>query len=119
MASKPFTKITNVFSPGKAMIIKWVGLANGDDGLPFKWQPYRGKSVHILGTFGAGGTVVLEGSNADDVASYVTLNDPQGNPISVSSEKIEEVLENVYAVRPRVIAGDGTTDIDVFLLVTR
>ena len=119
MANVSFTKVTNIFPPGVALVVKWEGMKNGDVGLPFKWQPFRGKSCHVLGTFGVGGTAVLEGSNDPDTASFVTLNDPQGNALEFSIEKIEEVLENVYAVRPRVTAGDGSTDLTVYLLVTR
>jgi len=50
--------------------------------------------------------------------TYATLNDPQGNPLSIGSEKIGSVLENVTAIRPRVSAGDGTTLLDVYLLMS-
>jgi hypothetical protein len=51
--------------------------------------------------------------------SYCQLNDPQGNPLSFSLEKIEQVLENATNIRPRVSAGDETTSLDVYLLMSK
>lgn len=75
------------------------------------------RSVQITGTFGAGGTVVLEGSN--DGTNYVTLTDPQGNALSKTAAGIEAIQEITRYIRPRVTAGDGTTDLDVTMLVVR
>lgn len=71
------------------------------------------KSIQFSGTFGAGGTVVFEGSN--DGTNFVTLTDPQGNAISKTSAGIEAVEEYTLYVRPRVTAGDGTTSITATL----
>lgn len=75
------------------------------------------KSVQVTGTFGAGGTVVIQGSN--DGTNYVTLNDNQDNPLSLTSAGIESIQENTRYVRPFVSAGDGTTDLDVTMVVVR
>jgi len=75
------------------------------------------RSVQITGTFGAGGTCVIEGSN--DGTNYATLADPQGNALSFTAAGIEAILENTKYIRPRVTAGDGTTSLTVTLLASR
>lgn len=100
-------------------LVRWAGMGNGDVGKPFVFPGHPDRSVHVKGTYGAGGTVVLEGSLEVAPESYCTLNDPQGNPLSFSLEKIEQVLENATNIRPRVSAGDETTSLDVYLLMSK
>ena len=94
--------------------ITWANLANGDDGGPFEGAQYADRSVQVTGTFGSGGTVLIEGSN--DGTNYSTLTDAQGNALSIQAAKIEMIAELVRYIRPRVSAGDGDTDITVTLL---
>jgi hypothetical protein len=101
----------------RAHVLSWAGLLNGDDGTPVEMPGSADRSIQFVGTFGAGGTIVLEGSN--DGVNYVTLTDPQGNAISKTAAGIEAVLELTRFVRPRVTAGDGTTDLQAHLLVKR
>ncbi len=100
-----------------ATLVSWEGLKQGDTGAPFSLPHQNDRSVHVKGTFGVGGTCIIEGSNELVPATYATLNDPQGNILSITAEKIEVVLENVLGVRPRISAGDGTTVVDVYLLL--
>ena len=78
---------------------------------------FADRSVQITGTFGTGGTVLIEGSN--DGTNYATLNDPQGVAISKTAAGIFEISQIVKFIRPRVSAGDGTTSITVTLLAQR
>ena len=100
------------------VLVKWIGMALGDDGQPFTGIQFPDRSVQAVGTFGVGGTVKLEGRLAADLA-YVALTDPQGNDINLGAAKIEAVTELVYEIRPRITGGDGTTSIDVYLLLKR
>ena len=101
----------------KAHVLTWSGLLNGDDGSPVEMPGSADRSVQFTGTFGAGGTIVFEGSN--DGTNYVTLTDPQGNTISKTAAALESVVELTRYVRPRVTAGDGSTDLVASLLVKR
>lgn len=95
---------------------KWETLTTTNaDGAPFTTSRYSDKSVQVLGTFGAGGTLLIEGSN-DGGTTWATLNDANGNALSFGAAKIEQILENVEKIRPRVSAGDGTTDLDVYII---
>lgn len=102
-----------------AWLYKWPALANGDVGSPLIFPSHSDRSVHVKGTFGAGGTCLIEGTLEITPATWSTLNDPQGNLLSFTTEKIEAVLENVTCIRPRVSAGDGTTALDVYILVSK
>lgn len=97
-------------------IVSWVGLLNGDDGSPIAMAGSPDRSVQVLGTFGTGGTIVFEGSN-DGGTTYFTLTDPQGNAISKTAAAGEQVVELTGLVRPRVTAGDGTTNLKCYLLL--
>jgi hypothetical protein len=100
------------------VLVKWIGLALGDDGEPFAGIQFPDRSVQASGTFGVGGTVKLEGRLSTDLG-YVALTDPQGNDINLGSAKIEAITELVQQIRPRITGGDGTTLIDVYLLLKR
>lgn len=87
----------------------WSGLLNGDTGEPLEATEFADRAVQVSGTFGAGGSCALEGSN--DNVTWNALNDPQGTPIAFTASKIEQVLETPRYIRPNVTAGDGTTSL--------
>ena len=101
--------------PNESAVVTWSGLLNGDDGAAFQYGAFTDRSIQFIGTFGAGGTIVLEGSN--DGTNWVTLTDPQANLISKSSASIEAISEATRYVRPRVTAGDGTTNLTALLFI--
>jgi hypothetical protein len=51
--------------------------------------------------------------------NWAALTDPQGNNLDMASLKIEAISELTRFVRPKVTAGDGTTNLTVLLLVKR
>jgi hypothetical protein len=97
--------------------VQWTPLANGDSGAPYGMTGFADRSAQISGTFGTGGTVLIEGSN--DGTNYVTLSDPQGVAISKLAAGIFEISQIVKFIRPRVSAGDGTTSLSVTLTARR
>lgn len=101
------------------VVVEWAGLTQtgADDGSWFQMTPGADRSVHITGTLGVGGTLVIEGSNAPTPTSGVTLTDPQGNNLSFTAvDRIEQVAEYTRWIRPRVTGGDGTTSFTVRML---
>lgn len=108
---------------GPIAIFQWTGLTNrtSDTGDPLNLPHFADRSVQVKGTFGTGGTVIMEGSNdrESDTPTYFPLVDPQGNDISFTAAGGEQILETTYLIRPRVTAGDGTTDLTVTILVRR
>ena len=93
---------------------KWLDLANTDTGTPLLIDRRTDRTVQVNGTFGAGGTCVIEGSI--DGTNYITLSDLQGTALSFTAAGLEGVTEAVTFIRPRISAGDGTTAIDVYIL---
>ena len=102
---------------GNYVLISWLGLANGDTGKPFTGADWADRSVQIEGTFGTGGTIVIEGSN--NGSTYKTLRDHNGAQLTFMAADLESVSHTVSAIRPRVSAGDGTTSINVYMFVRR
>lgn len=122
MAIRSNTKLSTP-RDGPIEIHQWTGLTKRtlDTGEPLNLAAFADRSVQVKGTFGTGGTVIIEGSNdrESDTPIYAQLVDPQGNAISFTAAGIEQVLESTYLIRPRVTAGDGTTDLTVTILVRR
>ena len=95
--------------------LTWTGLVNTDSGAPVTHiAQFADRSIQVTGTFGAGGTVLIEGSL--DGVTYATLTDQSDNNLSITSAKIETVLQLVKYIRPRVSAGDGTTSLTITLV---
>lgn len=118
---------TSQHKVGGTIRVVWTGLLNGDTGAPVEAPDHVTKDVQVKGTFGAGGTVVIEGSldagTADGALAsgadrtWATLNDAQGNALSVTAAKIERVQETCATVRPNVTGGDGTTSLTVTMIL--
>lgn len=121
MATRDFTYATNprTLATEGVDVLSWSGLLNTDDGNPVELPNYADRSIQVTGTFGAGGTVAIEGSI--DGTNYVVLTDPQGNDLNItsSSKRIEAIAEMTRYIRPRVTAGDGTTSLVVWLLARK
>ena len=102
-----------------AWVVRWEGLqqATSDTGDPFEGVGAADRSAQVFGTFGAGGTLRLEGSN--DNQNWSVLTDPQGNALDFTTAKIEAVTEVTRYVRPSITGGDGTTDLTLVLLARR
>jgi len=60
------------------LLVTWSGLLNGDTGTPLEEPDFGDRTVQIGGTFGAGGSVTLQGSN--DGTNWVAVTDPKGPP---------------------------------------
>lgn len=103
---------------GGVKIVTWSPLTSTNvDGTPFVCPMFADKSVQVYGTFG-GATITVQGSNDSSSPTYATLADPQGNALTITLAKLEQILENTYVVRPLLSGGDGTTSITVKLLVS-
>jgi hypothetical protein len=76
-----------------------------DSGQPMQLPSWADCSFQVVGTFGAGGNIVIEGSN--DGNSYGPLNDPFGVSLNFTNDAPRQATERCQFVRPRVTAGDG------------
>jgi len=98
---------------------KFLTVGNGDTTAPISFAEWADRSVQIIGTFGVGGNVKVEGSN-DDGTTWEPLTDYQGNVLnSITAADIVGVQEITEKMRISVTAGDGNTDLDVYVLLRR
>jgi len=100
----------------------WANMTNtgSDVGAPIgpNHAQYADRNVQVKGTFGAAGTVQIEGSS-DDGTTYATLNDQSDNALSITAAKNEQIVSNPQFTRPRVSGGDGTTSLTVIVVARR
>lgn len=107
------------------VFVSWAALTTTNDrGESFEWPLGADRSIHVYGTEGTGGTIILEGSNkeapTDADADWVQLNDTEGSAITSSAVPDMHNVGTISRwVRPRVTAGDGSTSYNVILLARR
>ena len=131
MATKAaVTKVLAGYASDEVRIIEWGPLTTTDlDGAWIDLPLHRDISIHVYGTFGAGATVTIQGSN-EVVASPtapVTLNgaDQVGAApfpltyLTAGGNAIRQVLDAPVKVRPLLSGGDGTTSLTVALKAVR
>lgn len=98
---------------------KWTvsGLLNGDQSSSHSGSRLSDKSVQVLGTFGAGGSVNVEGSN-DGGTTWAVLNDSrgEGNALTFTAADVRVINENPDLIRLNVTAGDGTTSLTAIIV---
>lgn len=82
-------------------------IANGDTGAPITIPQKNDISFQVDGTFGAGGSVSLEGSN--DGTHYYVLKDKWGNAATLTAAGVIACNTTMRNYRPHCTAGDGTT----------
>ena len=100
---------------GGAFLATWSAMALTDEGSRVAFAGASDRTVQVVGTFGTGGSVEIEGSN--DGINWAPLTDPRGNLLIFSGSKIEAVSELTRYLRPRITGGDGTTALTVTLLM--
>lgn len=116
----PTIAINNGYNGAYGTIVAtWANMQNGDVGdiVTPHTDIYSDVSFQAIGTFGAGGSVAVEGSN--NSTDYEPLHNAQGVTIALVAPSISTVLEAVAASRPHVTAGDGTTSITVIAFYRR
>lgn len=93
-------------------VTSWFALAADDDGEPVRLAVFSDRSVQVLGTFG-GASVTIGGSN--DGVTYHALTDIAGNPLTLTTACLKQIVELPVYLKPRVFGGDGTTSLTVVL----
>lgn len=117
MAIVPLTSV----NAGNVQYVTWAPLANSDTGQPLESAKLSDKTAQVFGTFGAGGSLTLQGSNdprvlsAPSSAVWVDLTDTTETALTFTSANGSQILQNYRFVRPTVTAGDGTTALTVIL----
>jgi hypothetical protein len=95
-------------------LVSWPAVPNGQQGIGWSVGPFTVISAQVTGTFGAAGSVAIEGSM--DNVNWGALHNPQGTAIAVTAAGAVRVMEVPLYIRPNVTAGDGTTALTVQVL---
>lgn len=99
-------------------IVYWGSMKLTDVGLPFLVGTYCEKTVQVTGVFGSGGYCDIEGSNDPAYGLYNLLKDIGGDAdLHIGASIMERVQQNPWAIRPRITAGDATTNLNVRLAI--
>ncbi|MBM4199747.1 MAG: hypothetical protein FJ189_00470 [Gammaproteobacteria bacterium] len=113
------TRRTPAGGNNEVHVTTWAALTTTNaDGEALALPSAADRSVQVTGTFGAGGSVRIQGSN-DNGVTWAVLTDPQGNDLNITAAKIERITELTELIRPLVTAGDGTTSLTVHILTRR
>ena len=104
-------------APREYALLRWDSMANGDSGESARSVRAGDRCVQVLGTFGTGGTIIVEGSL--DGTNWFQLRDPSGTLISFTAAGGKAVLEAAPYIRPRVTGGDGTTALTCLISARR
>lgn len=88
-------------------------------GAAVKYPDYTIRSVQVTGTFGASGSVSMQGSN-DNGTTYATLNtDNASAAMTYTAAGIKKLSEITQLIKPVVTISDGTTDLDVTMILVK
>jgi hypothetical protein len=121
MATIAFSKSTRplpdpIVGNGVIHTFVWSEIGQSDDGGAVE---INGNAVDFVvqaaGDFSGGATVALQGSN--NGTNWTALNDMSGVAIALGEDEIAGVAVVPVLVRPVANSGDGSTDIDVTLIV--
>lgn len=110
--------VTDISGDGSVKKFVYTPMVLSDVGEPIPFAQWADRTVQVLGTFGAGGSLRMEGS-CNEGTTYAPLTDPQGNDINLTAAKLEAITEITELARPNVTAGDGTTSLTVIVIVRR
>lgn len=124
MATTPKVRIDSPHS-GPIHIFEWRNMAVGDVGEYFVFPAHADRCWEVEGTFGAGGTVSILGTNNPTYppptpSANPIVHDPGTVTLTLTTgdtNRLKQQLENCYQGAPKVTAGDGTTLLTVRLCV--
>lgn len=85
----------------------WALTTADADGEPCRFQGSGDRTFQVTGNFGAGGTVLLQGSL--DGSNWFTLSKADGTAASFAASGLAAVTESPIYVRPFVSAGTGVS----------
>jgi len=127
LAVQTFDDVKSTKNKNSVLVMFWLALGDDDTGKPLEVSTFSDKTVHMFGTIG-GATISIEGSNdpranpthpSHASAQWQILTDPAGNIISTTADnKLEQILENPWWIRPITSGGSGT-DMDIYLLLKK
>lgn len=113
--------IQNPASANSLKLVTWAPLTTASpDGAPFEFADWADRAVQVFGTFGSGGSLVVQGSNDfTNPTNWVTINGTTGSALSFTAAGLLQMNEAPLWIRPLLVGGDGTSSITVAVLARR
>ena len=97
------------------VVFTWETLTDGDTGSPVLAARFADKTVHSDGNYSGTAVITMQGSNNN--VAWFTLTDHADTDVTMGADTVGAVIaQNPLWIRPSVGAGDGSTDIDVYLV---
>lgn len=113
MATVSFKTVEGLKGMRNGDIIGYWELRSGDTALPLICPRYSDKSIYMFGTWG-GASIAMKGGNDPDLVDFDDVYDFEGTNIAQTVDrKAWVLLPNVYAIKPVITGGDGTTVVRV------
>lgn len=108
------TTATFTLTTGNAAAVTAAACSMGDVGGAYS-QPdaVLDRILQVHGTFGAGGTLSMYGSN--DNINYAVLKDNTGTALTVTNLTVRNVFDGPLFDAPMITAGDATTSLSAIL----
>lgn len=101
---------------GRTLLNVSASMANGDNTASIPMMGFDAVSVQITGTFGAGGSVAVEGSH--DGTNFFALPGISGGTLAIIASSIVIIpYPTARFIRAHVTAGDGTTALIASILL--
>lgn len=98
--------------------ITWETLTDADSGAAVDISAYTDMTVHSDGSYTGSGSITMQGSNNN--VAWFSLTKPGGTAISLTADTVGAyIVEEPRYIRPTVVSGDGSTDIDVIVTAKR
>lgn len=107
--------------------VMWTDMLKDDFGAPFAAPSWMKRDVQVVGIVGAGGKVLIQGSNFGTPplkpgwpttdAQYGSLHDTDGDVAEFAAAGFLRLLEAPLWTRPLISAGDGATLFTVIMVV--
>lgn len=113
---KPRTDEVKTWS-ANVQVVEWAALKAEGLGERVDLSGGRVLSVQVIGIFGDGGCVKIDGSNTGE--HWEALSNPEGGLVCITTPCFAAIHECPRFVRPVVAGGDKHTDIKVVMLVKR
>ena len=112
MATVSFVKTEHA---GNSVKHTWLNLTTTNaDGDPMEIPGASDRCVQMTGTLGTGGAVTIQGSN-DGGTTWATLTDFQDADLVLTALGMHMIAEAPLLIRPFISAGDGSTDLNIYI----
>jgi hypothetical protein len=111
-----FSLIENITRGDYGHILTWGPLATGDEGTPVSMIGSSRRTIQVIGAFGGGSRLTVEGSN--NKVDWSPVTDVHGNQLVFSGPGISTVADLTLWIRPRASTGNPAATVIMLMRKT-